>query len=133
MNCLLKLLLLTHLLQVYFIPTSYCQVKAHVQVREAVIEGKPLMIDCIYDLAGRSLYSINWRFKGKEFLRILRVTPPQQVSPSQQSVNTANKKKKKQNKHFIISTSSTTPDPFSQMNGVFTHVPGIQIDVSMNT
>ena len=149
--------------------------KARVRVHEPVIEGRSVLIDCVYDVAGGSLYSINWRFKGREFLRLLKPFPPAPAPPSppshqqqqqhsrQQLVTPApatsssspisvhhrypgsSRSRKQQQQHSkqnrysggrqpaIVTTTSTTaaPAPAVQMNKVFTHVPGIEVDVSL--
>lgn len=126
-----------------------CQAKAFVKVHEPVRQGKSVMIDCVYDLGGGTLYSINWRFKGREFLRLLKPfhvpsssssvssfhvpsttttsssSPKQQAKPSDRSYT--NRQKKPRTTRSPVTASRSV---LSQMNMVFTPVPGIEIDVS---
>lgn len=66
-------------------------------MQEPVIEGRSVTMDCVYDLAGGTLYSINWRFEGKEFLRLLRPFP---VHPQSESSSTS------------TTSTTTTSSPF---------------------
>jgi hypothetical protein len=131
-----------------------CQVKAFVRVHEPVRQGQSVMIDCMYDLAGGSLYSINWRFKGREFLRLLKPfnvpvqsasslynLSPSSSSPSSSSSSSTSTKLTHQRsssdrqqytgRKKPKTTKAPRPPPVPQMNMVFTPVQGIDIDVSI--
>lgn len=108
-----------------------------------------MTIDCFYDLAGGTLYSINWRFKGMEFLRLLRQfhVPSSSsssssssfyVSPTSSSSSTSSSKSHQRSgdrqytgrQKKPKTTKSPSSKPLPQMNMVFTPVQGIDIDVS---
>lgn len=125
--------------------------KAFVRVHEPVHQGQSVMIDCMYDLAGGSLYSINWRFKGREFLRLLKpfnvpvqssssslYLSPTSSSPSSSSSSStrlSHQKSSSDRQHYTgrqkkPKTTKPPKPPVPQMNMVFTPVQGIDIDVS---
>lgn len=115
----------------------YCKVNASVRVHEPVVAGKSVRIDCIYELSGGStLYSINWRFKGQEFLRLLRTFPIASSSSQSSSfsvsspVYTTPSSSRGRQRSFRKQTLRKNHNPLEQMNGLFTPVAGIQIDVS---
>ena len=128
-------------------------------MHEPVMQGRSVLIDCVYDLAGGSLYSINWRFQGREFLRLLKPFAESPVavlhhsssssstphplhhgSKSDPRLSTSSgsryRKTQKNSRKQWQSTTTTPaptavpPSPQLYMNKVFTAVPGIDVDVS---
>ena len=77
--------------QVFFISLSFiCKLTTFVLVTNAIrlteksipshaIKGEDVILECLYDLQGDSLYSVKWYRNGQEFYRHIPTDRPQTV------------------------------------------------------